>query len=46
MTKKENTEKNKFIVNKNLGLLDQKYNSASITKIYKTMAEAQYYQIK
>ena len=43
---KENTEKNKFIVNKNLGLLEKKYNSASITKIYKTMAEAQYYQIK
>ena len=43
---KENIERKKFIVNKNLGLLEKKYNLASITKIYKTMAEAQYYQIK
>ena len=42
----EDVEKKKFIVNKNLGLLKKKYNSASITKIYKTMSEAQYYQIK
>ena len=42
----EDIEKKKFIVNKNLGLLEKKYNSASITKIYRTLVEAQYYQIK
>ena len=42
----EDIDKKKFIVNKNLGLLEKKYNSASITKIYQTLAEAQYYQIK
>ena len=42
----EDIDKKKFIVNKNLGLLEKKNNSASITKIYQTLAEAQYYQIK
>lgn len=42
----EDIEKKKFIVNKNLGLLEKKYNSASITKIYQSLVEAQYYQIK
>ncbi len=42
----EDIEKKKFIVNKNLGLIEKKTNSGSITKIYQTLAEAQYYQIK
>ena len=42
----EDIEKKKFIANKNMGLIEKKYNSASITKIYKTLIEAQYYQIK
>ena len=42
----EDIEKKKFIMNKNLGLIEKKYNKKSITKIYHTMKEAQYYQIK
>ena len=42
----EDNEKKKFIMNKNLGLIEKKYNKKSITKIYHTMTEAQYYQIK
>ena len=42
----EDVEKKKFIMNKNLGLIEKKYNKKSITKIYHTMTEAQYYQIK
>ena len=42
----EDIEKKKFIMNKNLGLIEKKYNKKSITKIYHTMTEAQYYQIK
>ena len=42
----EDNEKKKFIMNKNLGLIEKKYNKKSITKIYHTMKEAQYYQIK
>ena len=44
--KTEDIEKKKFIVNKNLGLIEKKYNATSITKIYHTLTEAQYYQIK
>ena len=29
-----------------MGLIEKKYNSSSITKIYKNWSEAQYYQIK
>ena len=42
----EDMTKKKFIANKNMGLIEKKYNSTSITKIYKTLIEAQYYQIK
>ena len=42
----EDIEEKKFIMNKNLGLIEKKYNKKSITKIYHTMTEAQYYQIK
>ena len=33
-------------MNKNLGLIEKKYNKKSFTKIYHTITEAQYYQIK
>ena len=33
-------------MNKPLGLIEKKYNKKYITKIYHTMKEAQYYQIK
>ena len=42
----EDITKKKFIANKNMGLIEKKYNSKFITKIYQTLAEAQYYQIK
>ena len=29
-----------------MGLIEKKYNTSSVTKIYKTLIEAQYYQIK
>ena len=44
--KTEDIKNKKFIANKNMGLIEKKYNQASITKIYQTLAEAQYYQIK
>ena len=43
---KNSTDKKKFIANKNMGLIERKMNSSSITKIYKTLIEARYYQIK
>ena len=46
LEKGEDMNKKKFIANKNMGLIEKKYNSSSITKIYKTIIEAQYYQIK
>ena len=38
--------KRKNIMNKNLGLIEKKCNKKSITEVYHTMKEAQYYQIK
>ena len=36
----------KYIVNKTTGLLEKKYNTAHICKVFKNREEAQYYQIK
>ena len=42
----EDINEKKIIASKNMGLIEKKYNSSSITKIYKNWSEAQYYQIK
>jgi len=34
--------KKKFIANKNMGMIEKKYNTSSVTKINKTLIEAQY----
>lgn len=40
------TQNKKDIVNRTTGLLEKKYNSAHVTKIFDNFAEAQHYQLK
>ena len=43
----EDISKKKIIANKNMGLIEKKYNTSAITKVkHQTLAEAQYYQTK
>ena len=44
--KREDIRMKKFIINKNLGIAEKKYNEKSVAKLFINRKEAQYYQIQ